>query len=179
MNSRSFSLIPYPDRATPPEVTIAGAIERHNSDLSITYVLRGPLSKLAVPPAAKVPMRRESLWKETCFEFFIAAGDDDRYWEFNLSPAGHWNVYRFSSYRQGMQEEPAFDSLPLTIRVQPNALKLSLVVDLGRIIRAGQTLSVGVAAVIKTADGCRSYWALNHHGSDPDFHLRDSFVIEQ
>jgi hypothetical protein len=177
VRSRSFSLIPLPSRGTPP-VKIAGAIGRQSNEVSITYVLLGPLSKLSVPPAARVPTRRESLWKETCFEFFIAAGDAERYWEFNLSPAGHWNVYRFSSYRQGMQEEQAFTSLPLTVQVRPNALHLSLVIDLGRIIPAEPTLRVGIAAVIKTASGRRSYWALNHHGPDPDFHLRDSFVIE-
>jgi hypothetical protein len=178
MSSLSFSLVPFPSRETPPEVSIAGVIERQHEELSITYVLRGSLSKLAVPPVAKVPTRRELLWKETCFEFFIAAGNTGRYWEFNLSPAGHWNVCRFSSYRQGMQEEPAFSSLPLTIQVQPYALELSLVVDLGKIIPAGSTLRVGAGAVIKTARGRRSYWALIHHGPDPDFHLRDSFVIE-
>jgi hypothetical protein len=178
MNCRSFPLVPFPGRATPKEVKIAGAIGRHNSQLSITYVLLGPLSKLAVPLSSKVPSRRKSLWKETCFEFFIATGDSPHYWEFNLSPSGHWNVYRFLSYRQGMQEEPAFDSLPLALKERPHALELSLLVDLGRIIRAGQTLRVGVAAVIKTAGGRRSYWALTHHGPDPDFHLRDSFLIK-
>jgi hypothetical protein len=177
MSSRSFSLIPFPSRGTPPEVKIVGVIGRRNRELSITCVLLGPLSKLAVSPAAKVPARRKSLWKETCFEFFGAAGDADRYWEFNLSPAGHWNVYRFSSYRQGMLEEPAFTSLPLTVQVRPNALELSLAVDLGKIIPTEPTLKVGVAAVIKTACGRKSYWALTHLGPDPDFHLRDSFVI--
>jgi hypothetical protein len=178
MSSHSFSLIPFPSGGIPPEVEITGAIGRQGNELSITYVLLGPLSKLAVPPAAKVATRRKSLWKETCFEFFIAAGDADRYWEFNLSPAGYWNVYRFSSYRKGLQEEPAFTSLPLTVQVRPNALELYLVVDLGKIIPTGETLRVGLGAVIKTARGRKSYWALIHRGPDPDFHHRESFVIQ-
>jgi hypothetical protein len=178
MSSLSFSLIPFPSGGIPPEVEITGDIGRQGNELSISYVLLGPLSKLAVPAAAKVATRRKSLWKETCFEFFIAAGDADRYWEFNLSPAGHWNVYRFLSYRQGMQEEPAFTSLPLTIRAKPSALELSLVIDLGKIIPTGSTLIVGAGAIIKTARGRRSYWALTHCGPRPDFHLRDSFVLK-
>jgi hypothetical protein len=178
MSSYNFSLVPFPGRGIPPEVKIAGTIGKQKRELSITYRLLGPLSKLTVPLPSKVPNRRKSLWKETCFEFFIAAGDAPSYWEFNLSPAGHWNVYRFSSYRQGMQEETAFSSLPLTTQVRPNALELFLVVDIGEIIPAESILRVGVAAVIRTARGPGSYWALSHHGSAPDFHLRESFLIE-
>ena len=64
---------------------------------------------------ADMPARRDRLWEETCFEFFLAVKNSPRYWEFNLSPAGHWNVYRFADYRQGMQEEPAFASLPFSV----------------------------------------------------------------
>jgi len=32
--------------------------------------------------------------------------------------------------------------------------------------------------VIKLKNGEKSYWALAHRGKQPDFHLRESFVVE-
>jgi hypothetical protein len=36
----------------------------------------------------------------------------------------------------------------------------------------------GLSAVVEEADGNKSYWALNHPSDKPDFHHRDSFVLE-
>src|SRR4030042_7193941 len=67
------------------------------------------------------------------FSLFPFPGEgSERYWEFNLSPAGHWNVYRFASYRKEMREEPAFASLPFRVRTEPEALRLSRLSPKGR-----------------------------------------------
>ncbi len=125
-----------------------------------------------------MPTRRSRLWEETCFEFFLGVMNSDQYWEFNLSPAGHWNVYRFTSYREGMKEELAFASLPFSIQNQPDALRLALELELGRIVPADQPVKVAISAVIRSIDGKMLYWALIHPGPKPDFHRRDSFIVE-
>lgn len=178
MNSRSFSLKPFQETETRPKVKITGAIGRSSNTFSISYELRGPLSKIVVPPPAEMPARRNGLWEKTCLEFFLAARNANRYWEFNLSPSGDWNVYRFSSYRQGMREEPAFMSLPFRVKSEPSALRLSLELGLDKITLAKQALEVAVSAVIRSIDGTMTYWALNHPGPQPDFHRRDSFFIK-
>jgi hypothetical protein len=122
--------------------------------------------------------RRNLLWEETCFEFFVAARDSPRYWEFNLSPAGHWNVYRFEAYRQGIQEEMAFKSLPFTVRYSSDSLLLTLELSLDKILCAEQALEAAISAVIKTKDSRATYWALIHPGPHPDFHRRDSFTMQ-
>lgn len=76
-----------------------------------------------------------------------------------------------------MREEPAFTSLPFSVQRQPDALLLSLEIDLGKIVRPEQKLEVAVSAVIKDIDGRMSYWALAHPGPQPDFHLRDGFIL--
>jgi len=101
-----------------------------------------------------------------------------RFWEFNLSPSGHWNVFRFSAYREGMQEDAAIGSLPFIVQRQSGAFSLSLNIDLDRIIRSDQVMAVGVSAVIKSRRGETSYWALTHLGKQVDFHRRESFIIE-
>lgn len=178
MNCHFFSLNPFPQAGLQPAVKITGDIERRSNALSIRYEMFGNLEELSIPSNADTPKRKNSLWEETCLEFFLGLKNSVRYWEFNLSPAGHWNVYRFSSYRQGMQEEPAFTSLPFTVRSRTDAMQLSLRLDLDRIIPARQALEVAVSAVVKTKNGEKIYCALTHPGHRADFHLRDAFILE-
>jgi hypothetical protein len=98
------------------------------------------------------------------------------YWEFNLSPSGDWNVYRFSGYRQGMQPETAFSSLPFEFTRETDHLSLKITIDLAQIIQNSQQLELAITMVIEDEDSNISYWALKHSRSDADFHWRDSFV---
>ncbi|MGK7878066.1 MAG: DOMON-like domain-containing protein [Xenococcaceae cyanobacterium] len=178
MNNQSFSLEPFSPAGPLPYLTIAGNIARRDHTLAIRYALGGHLGSLLIPTPTDMPVRKNGLWEETCFEFFLALKNSHRYWEFNLSPAGHWNVYRFAAYRQGMQEEMAFTSLPFSVQKQSDSLLLALELDLDKIVQADQALEIAISAVIKLRDGEVTYWALTHPGSQADFHHRDSFIVE-
>ncbi|MFZ2088101.1 MAG: hypothetical protein WAU47_05965, partial [Desulfobaccales bacterium] len=91
---------------------------------------------------------------------------------------GHWNVYRFAAYRQGMAEEAAFAVLPFTSRREPGFFRLEVSLDLAGLIPADAALDAAIAAVIKDRDGRVSYWALAHPGQQADFHRREAFIIE-
>jgi hypothetical protein len=161
----------------PGHVTITGDVARRADTLAIRYELRGRLDVLVIPPPARTPARRNGLWEETCFECFLAVEDSPCYWEFNLSPSGCWNVYRFSGVRESMAEEEAFSSLVITAERNENTVSLRLETSLGGIIRAGEPLDVAVRAVVKEKAGALSYWALTHCGPRPDFHRRESFIL--
>jgi hypothetical protein len=178
MNRRKFSLRPFSPIGPPPNFTITVSLARRAQELAIRYELTGQLGKLVIPGPAELPSRRHGLWEETCFEFFLGVKDSPRYWEFNLSPAGPWNVYRFAGYRQGMVEETAFASLPRRVRRRPDSLRVALELKIDRIVGAEQPLEVGIAAVIRLAGGGLTYWALTHPGPEADFHRRDSFLVE-
>jgi hypothetical protein len=178
MSRRSFSLQPFSPFGPPLTIKIAGHIIRRPRQLAIHYDLRGDLAGLMIPAPAALPARRAGLWEETCCEFFLGVKDSAEYWEFNLSPAGHWNVYRFTGYRQGMIEETALTSLPISVQRGSDTLRLALEVDVGRIVPADQPLIVGITAVVKLAGGGLTYWALTHPGPRADFHRRDSFLVE-
>ena len=178
MNSQSFSLQPFHPDGTLPDVKITGNISRYSDTIAIDYELLGPLSKLLIPSPADMPARKNSLWEETCFEFFLGVRDSDQYWEFNLSPAGHWNVYRFKAYRKEMQEERIIATLPYSIHTRSDALLINLELNLDRIVPAEQPLNAAISAVIKGIDGKVTYWALTHSRPEADFHRRDSFIIE-
>lgn len=177
MKFRDFTLKPF--RAGEiPYLKISGRASREGNKFSITYKLEGPLRELAIPALVPKPERRYCLWEETCLEFFIRPEESSSYREFNLSPAGHWNVFSFSSYREGMREEPAFSSLPFTVQSGPEFFSLSLEFMLAEIIEAEEKIHLAVSAVIKTIDEKLSYWALTHNGPKPDFHNEDGFVLE-
>jgi hypothetical protein len=177
MNGRSFSLQPFSPLDPPLTIKLTGNIVRRSHHLAIRYDLRGDLAQLVLPAPAASPARRPGLWEETCFEFFLGVKGAPRYWEFNLSPAGDWNVYRFAGYRQGMAEETALTSLPVSVRRGSDSLQVALDLDVEQIVAADQPLEVGIAAVIKLAGHGVTYWALIHPGPQADFHRRDSFLV--
>jgi hypothetical protein len=178
MKTRSFSLQPFPGACAPPDLVISGSITRTSTTLAIEYRLRGRLEGLVIPAPAERPVRKHGLWQETCFEFFLGVKQSRRYWELNLSPAGHWNVYRFAAYRQGMQEEKAVTALPFNVHAQSDSLSLFVEFPLGRIIEAHQLLEIAVSAVIQPGVGQATLWALIHPGPQADFHCRDGFALE-
>jgi hypothetical protein len=165
------------DLSTPP-VDLAAKVDRQVDILSIEYHLHGDLDLLIIPPPVPNPTRKFLLWEHTCFEFFLGAPGIPEYWEFNLSPAGDWNIYHLDNYRQGLREELAFTCLSFEVTLQPNSLMLKLELDLGHIIPADRDLEVSVTSVIEPCAGEISYWAITHSGETADFHLRDSFSIE-
>jgi hypothetical protein len=177
MNNQSFSLAPFPAARPLASITIDGTIARRAGTLSVRYSVLGPPRDLVIPAWAAFPDRKDGLWKDTCFELFLAVRGMPAYWEFNLSPAGHWNVYRFTSYREGMAEEPAFTALPFGVESKRDALCLALELDLAKIVSAGASLEVAMSAILRHKDGLVTHWALSHRGPQPDFHRRDGFII--
>lgn len=177
MNEQNFSLQPF-ETSKLSNLNITGNIARNNNKLTIYYAMKGDLASVVIPAPVDLPKRKYDLWEETCFEFFVGIKNYPHYWEFNLSPAGDWNVFRLEDYRQGLQEELAVTSLPFSVQQKSDALLLTLEVDLNQFISGEESLEIGITTVIKSEDGDISYWALTHCGDEADFHRRDSFIVE-
>lgn len=178
MTGRGFSLDPFPSSGASVSFQVTGGIARRAGTLAVRYELLGPLDELMIPGPAAAPARRDGLWEETCFEFFLAAENSSRYREFNLSPARHWNIYRFADYREGMEEEAVYDSFPFRVERGPDALSLAVEFDLSRIVPADRPLEIGVSTVMKFRSGETVYWALTHPGPGADFHRREGFILK-
>lgn len=141
----------------------------------LSYDVRGEPDGIRIP--APLPANAaDGLWRHTCCEAFVAAVDGPEYREFNFSPSGQWAAYRFRAYRDRDSgfAPPAAPQLSL----QRNAAGFRLTAQLApELLPSGGTLDIGLSAVVETANGGKSYWALAHAGAQPDFHLRQSFTL--
>ena len=177
MIEHHFSLVPFPDLAL-PEINISGRIAREQGKLAIHYSLTGSSEEILFPTEASRPGRMDELWKATCFEFFLALQGQPQYWEFNLSPSGHWNVYRMDAYRRaGFRQEKLIDDVSFEIRRLEGCCAITASVDLSPIIKSDDPVQAGIASIIQTRDGHESYWALAHPNPHADFHSRESFIL--
>ncbi|MBB6122446.1 DOMON-like domain-containing protein [Sphingobium subterraneum] len=131
----------------------------------LDYAVAGARPLLPSPAA---PQRTDGLWQTTCFELFIEDGTGD-YSEFNFAPSMQWAAYRFSGYRQGMNDLPL--SAP---RVEPMEEGIRVTLDFP--VENGARF--GLSAVIEEVDGTKSCWALAHPPGKPDFHHPDCFALQ-
>lgn len=178
-------LVPF-DASLAPSIDLSVKVDRRGSDLHVVYQMTGDVATIALPDfdGVTLPERRMGLWEMTCFEFFLAVPGDVGYWEVNLSPAGHWNVFRLDGYRSGLCEEQAITGLSVTRSIE-SGFSLETILDLNLLGIGACEIDLSVTAVIaEVSDALRavkddriSYWALRHAGAEADFHLRDSFVM--
>lgn len=152
-------------------------VEPQSGALKLSYELTGDLAPIRIPsPQPRMPI--DGLWEHTCFELFIGAQDKASYREFNFSPSGRWAAYAFDAYR--MRNAWTASHPPVISFAQFNKHLL-----LEAIIAAedlppnlpDEPFQMGLAAVIETNDGSRSYWALHHPEVRPDFHHRSGFIL--
>lgn len=178
MKQLDFTLSPFAPGPALAPFSITGTISREGTRLALSYRLAGPLQELQLPDPAPVPARRWLLWEATCLEFFLAPQTGPGYWEFNLSPAGHWNVFRLTGYRQGIEEEPALEALPFHVTRLPQLLTLSIAVDLAPLLSASTPVKAAVSAILQHHDDVLSFWALTHPSGQPDFHHPQGFCLK-
>lgn len=177
MTTRAIPLQPFA-AATPPWALRLEAVATRAGDvLKVGFRLEGETAGI-VPAYAPGPgTRREGLWRDTCFEAFVAVAGEARYLEVNLAPTRDWNVYLFDGYRLGLRPDAASFDPPRATDQGDGALTASFSLPLTSLAPGDRVLEVGLAAVIRHADGRLDHWALAHPGDRPDFHLREGFLL--
>lgn len=129
-----------------------------------------------VVPAFAGKGRADNLWQTTCFELFLQQPGQAGYVELNLSPSERWNVYDFSGRREGMSERPMPREPECTLRLGSDIAIFDAAIPASGLPAA--PWRCGFAAVIEEQGGVKSYWALAHGGSAPDFHDPACFLAE-
>lgn len=175
MSAQPINLRCHPNHPGEGVASVAVSIRREAGGVALVYDLRGQPDELAIPEG-NGSIRRDELWKHTCFELFLKDDSAETYTELNFSPNGDWAAYRFVRYRQ---ERTDLDCVPpqVTTSVDSNGLVVSVFMPLdGLDVGTGQ-VRLGPAAIVAAKNGARSYWALYHPEDKPDFHLTENFKI--
>lgn len=197
----TLPLQPFESRAEHDAFCLRGGALWREQQLLVHFQLSGPLQQLRIPSQAELAKRRDGLWQSTCFEAFVGVRGQKAYWEINLCPSGHWNVYALADYRQDLRPETAVQSLPFERQQWREAdeqhhlaltFALPLQVNASGLIWGPPTPQANAAMQPRAAElelsatavldhhhhGC-SYWAWRHSGSEADFHQRSSFLLLQ
>jgi hypothetical protein len=146
--------------------------------IALAFSLAGDVQRVRVP-ALRTPRRVDGLWRHTCAEAFVMAGDGPAYREFNFAPSGEWAAYAFRSYRERATE--AITLAPgILVQATDERLDLEAVIAVDALPRTSpaKPLRLGLAVVVEDAGGALSYWALQHPSDVPDFHHADAFALD-
>lgn len=142
--------------------------------LSLRYIVAGRIDDVIIPPPSEA-LRRDGLWRNTCFEAFVRLSPRAPYYEFNLSPSTEWAAYRFASYRTGISVDATPPEIAALRGRDRYELRVSLVLPDLDVPRPWE---LGLSAVIEEGKGHKSYWALAHPPGRPDFHHDDCFAVQ-
>ena len=164
------SLVHHPDCAAGSVHAIEASIEPTAQGCRATFVARGDMSRIAVPPAQETG-RFDNLWKTTCFEIFWSH-DGTSYREFNLSPSTRWAAYDFDGFRDGMRDAPA--EIAIADDVSETALRLTA--DIRSDLQLPATVALN--GIVQDEDGINRFWALAFRPGAPEFHVSECRALE-
>jgi hypothetical protein len=145
-------------------------LNRSDDHLSLLFSITGAVGELVIPDNQRLALRKDKLWCTTCFESFFKVNASPRYWELNVSPGGHWNLYRFSDYRKDMAEETAVSAITSRLSLENNLLSLSISLQISNLVAPEAKMMAGVCCVLESRNGEKHYWAITHLRNQPDFH---------
>jgi hypothetical protein len=168
----------HPHSHRPDAANVEARITRpRGGALDLTYIVRGKMADLILPPAV-ASARADELWRRTCFEAFAGPVAGSPYYELNFAPSTEWAAYRFDDYRVGMAIATDIAPPRIGVRLSEKRLELqvSVMLDGASLLPEDAPWRVALSAVIEQRDGRISYWALAHPPGKPDFHHSDSFA---
>jgi hypothetical protein len=180
VDMRSVVLTAHPSTPNDDVRSLAVDLQFKEPDILVfRYSLDADMSRIRVPPSG-AGARTESLWKHTCFEAFVGAGNAPGYHEFNFSPSLDWAIYRFSAYREGMSPTEIGRGPEISVRRGDDGLELKSAVRLGHLADLHDVghLRIALGAVIEDENDRLSYWGLRHPPGKPDFHHPNGFALE-
>lgn len=164
--------------ATPPFAVddIEASIELSpEGQLWVRYNVLCDMDSLVIPDPED-PERTDGLWESTCFEVFLRRHGEESYFEYNFSPSGQWAAYAFDGYRSKPSELPITGTMRISLEGGETHFALEAELELPEGWLFGP-LDINITAVIEEEGGIKSYWALMHNPTKPDFHDGDCFVL--
>lgn len=166
---KRFKLVPY--QSIKDEIQVTAVLKKRGPRLFLEYKIRDPFNKVQISNHSK-DVRKEGLWNETCFEFFIKQPSTGEYLEFHFAPqSGAWNVIHFNSYRKRSVEQFPWKNF----KGLPNRRGFEIDLNMIEQILGPGPYQCGMTTVIKTQNEI-SYFALQHSDVMANFHHPASFI---
>lgn len=168
--TRCYPLIPFGSEQNTQETShsVNAYAFRQAGILTIQFQINDPQHEINWPKQNRME-RQDYLWESTCFEAFISTPNHNEYFELNLSPSLAWNLYHFTDYRTPKDMPPIRVLKHALIKFEIEDHTINAEIDLNALNLADQEITLGLTAVIKTADSL-DYLAIHHPKSEADFH---------
>ena len=161
--------------STDNKTTVKVKITIRHNQLMLDYQILGDLSHYHFPQKTKQE-RADELWKETTFELFIAPLNSDEYWEINISPSTQWNMYHFTSYKEGMKASNIISLPSIKTYEYQNEYRLSFKSIIPKEY-FDRVFSINLCVILLDQKGERHFYSIERRKRLPDFHDRDTFFL--
>lgn len=128
-------------------------------------------------------IRKDEIWKTTCFEFFLQPRNQKSYLEFNLNDQGDWNLYYFENYRNPSPPVWLENAKIQHFKVQQDQgliqAEVFINLNVAELKKYDQyaEFQVGLTAITELQTGEKVFWAIEHTNDKPDFHQDKSFQL--
>lgn len=172
-----YELVPFKVSSQSSKIKIFAEAFKANSELSINFIIEDK-SKIILLTDEQQGVRKNELWKSTCFEAFLGPAGSEDYFELNLATGGSWNFYNFDSYRNPSEarEEKRVTKIGFKkINEDHGITRLEVIVPIQSLNLKGR-LELSLNSVIEFKNKEKAYFAIKHVSDKPDFHQRDSFI---
>ena len=154
---------------------VYATIELQDNRLKVNYEIRADVSQYNFLKKTK-QQRVDELWRDSCFEIFIANRSSDEYYEINTSPSTEWNAYHFKSYKEKMNKSYIFSMPSIKNQQLANRYNFSFEMSFQEGIFEKELL-INLAVILLDREGVRHFYSINRRKGSPDFHDRDLYMI--
>jgi len=152
---------------------VDSSLKLTKSKIVLSFVIKGKLFDYTFPKKYKL-QRLDELWKETCFELFLA-GDDKSYYELNFSPSFGWNFYLLNAYRAEPKELEVLNEPKIKSEKREDEFSIYFELE-SKNLNFEKFTHYNLATILLTKEKKRTFWAIKHLKDRADFHDRESFL---
>ena len=196
----NFKLVPF--RPNPLTNSLEGEFssvfnaQKDLYEIQLIFVLTGSLKKIAWPTnqhnplsskhkiSKDIPLRKDELWRSTCFECFLSYDELPQYFEFNFSPDGYWQSYQFSNYRGDRQltTNLILSKSEIDYKINQTRITVNLEYVVPQFVTktlSKKSLSLGLSVILQDLNDQQHYFSLEHNSEiKPDFHDPKSHLFK-
>ena len=155
------------------ELTIVSRLTFDSNNISLHFKISGAVKKYQIPLKENLK-RANNLWKATCFELFLANSKTQSYYEINISPTLHWNIYRLETYRAEPKELISSSKPIIEIKEDEKSYEIDFELECKELDLV-EFDQYNLAVILLNKQNEREFWAVNPVGERPDFHDRGGF----